>query len=97
MDETSNGFHHCTGYVPAKLDASFLSVPGVTGIADDMVIYGKSDHEHYGNLLNFLEVCRKNNLTLNPDKMQFRLPKVSSLDTLGVIRDYQLTQRRLKQ
>ena len=51
-------------------------MPGFTGIANDMIIYGKSDHEHYGNL-NFLEVCRKNNLTLNPDKMQFRLPKVS--------------------
>ena len=60
-----------------KLDAIFLSVPGVTGIADDMIIYGKTNHEHDGNLLNFLEVCRKNNLTLNPDKMQFRLPKVS--------------------
>ena len=60
-----------------KLDAIFLSVPGVTGIADDMIIFGKTDKEHDGNLLNFLEVCRKNNLTLNPDKMQFRLPKVS--------------------
>ena len=60
-----------------KLDAIFLSVPGVTGIADDMIIYGKTDQEHDGNLLNFLEVCRKNNLTLNLDKMQFRLPKVS--------------------
>ena len=60
-----------------KLDAIFLSVPGVTGIADDMIIYGKTNHEHDGNLLNFLEVCRKTNLTLNPDKMQFRLPKVS--------------------
>ena len=37
----------------------------------------KIDHEHDGNLLNFLEICRKNNLMLNPDKMQFRLPKVS--------------------
>ena len=27
--------------------------------------------------MNFLEVCRKNTLTLNPDKMQFRLPQVS--------------------
>ena len=27
--------------------------------------------------MNFLEVCRKNNLTLNPEKMQFRLPHVS--------------------
>ena len=52
-----------------KLDAIFLSVPGMTGIADDMIIFGKTDQEHDGNPLNFLEVCRKNNLTLNPDKM----------------------------
>ena len=57
-----------------KLDAIFLSIPGVTGIADDMIIYGRSDLEHDKHLINFLEVCRKNTLTLNPDKMQFRLP-----------------------
>ena len=79
-----------------KLDAIFLSVPGVTGKADDMIIYGKTDHEHDGNLLNFLEVCRKNNLTLNPDKCSSDFRKFPSLDTLGAIRDYQLTQRRLK-
>ena len=60
-----------------KLDGIFLDVPGVTGIADDMVIYGRSDLEHNKHLINFLEVCRKNTLTLNPDKMQFRLPQVS--------------------
>ena len=60
-----------------KLDAIFLDVPGVTGIADDMVIYERSDLEHDKHLINFLEVCRKNTLTLNPDKMQFRLPQVS--------------------
>ena len=60
-----------------KLDAIFLDVPGVTGIADDMIIYGRSDMEHDKHFLNFLEVCRKNTLTLNPDKMQFRLPQVS--------------------
>ena len=59
-----------------KLDAIFLSIPGVTGIADDM-IYGRTDQEHDEHLVNFLEVCRKNTLTLNPDKMQFRLPQVS--------------------
>ena len=59
----------------------FLSVPGVTGIANDMIIYGKTDKEHDESLLNFLEVFRKNNLTLNLDKMQFRLTNVSSLDT----------------
>ena len=60
-----------------KLDGIFLSVPGVTGIADDMIIYGRNDLEHDKHLVNFLEVCRKNNLTLNHDKMQFRLPQVS--------------------
>ena len=60
-----------------KLDGIFLDVPGVTGIADNMVIYGRSDLEHDKHLINFLEVCRKNTLTLNPDKMQFRLPQVS--------------------
>ena len=52
-----------------KLDAIFLDVPGVTGIADDMIIYGKDGFEHDGNVLNFLEICRKNNLTLNAEKM----------------------------
>ena len=60
-----------------KLDAIFLSIPGVTGIADDMIIYGRNDQEHDEHLVNFLEVCRKNTLTLNPDKMQFILPQVS--------------------
>ena len=60
-----------------KLDAIFLDVPGVTGIADDMVIYGRTNQEHDKHLVNFLEICRKNTLTLNPEKMQFRLPQVS--------------------
>ena len=42
-----------------KLDAIFLSVPGVTGIADDMIIYGRNDQEHDEHLVNFLEVHRK--------------------------------------
>ena len=60
-----------------KLSVIFLSVPGVTGIANDMIIYGKTSHVHDGNLFNLLEVCRKNISTSNPDKKQFRLPKVS--------------------
>ena len=60
-----------------KLNAIFLDIPGVTGIADDMVIYGKTDLEHDKHLINFLKIYRKNTLMLNPDKMQFRLPQVS--------------------
>ena len=39
-----------------KLDAIFLSIPGVTGIADDMIIYGRNDQEHDAHLVNFLKV-----------------------------------------
>ena len=60
-----------------KIDSIFFDIPGVTGIVDDMIIYGRDDQEHDGNLLNLLEVCRNNNLMLNAEKMQFRLPKVS--------------------
>ena len=80
-----------------KLDTIFLDVPGVTGIVDDMIIYGRSDLEHDKHLLNFLEVCRKNTLTLNPDKMQFRLPQFHSLDTTGVPRGSVQIQRKLQQ
>ena len=60
-----------------KLNTIFLDIPGVMGIADDMVIYGKTYLEHDRHLINFLNFYRKNTLTLNPDKMQFRLPQVS--------------------
>ena len=41
-----------------------------------MIIYGRSDLQHDNHLINFLEVCRRNTLALNLDKMQFRLPQV---------------------
>ena len=80
-----------------KLDAIFLSIPGVTGIADNMIIYGRNNQEHDAHLVNFLEVCRKNTLTLNLDKMQFRLPQFPSLDTNGVQGVSAQIQRRLLQ
>ena len=42
-----------------KLDAIFLDVPGVTGIADDMVIYGRTDLEHDKHLINFPQHLQK--------------------------------------
>ena len=60
-----------------KLDEIFHSVPGLTNIADDMVIYGKSIEEHDKHFLNFLSIVRKNNLKLNALKLQFKLEEVS--------------------
>ena len=81
-----------------KLNAIFLDIPGVMGIADDMVIYGKTDLEHDRHLINFLNICRKNTLTLNPDKKcNSGYHKYHSLDISGVQRGSVQIQRRLQQ
>ena len=49
----------------SKLDAIFIGMEGVIGIADDMVITGKDEIEHDRNFLAFMEKCMENNLTLN--------------------------------
>ena len=53
-----------------KLDSVYTGLPGVTGIADDMIIFGKSELEHDRNLLQFLETTRKNGLVLNKSKLR---------------------------
>ena len=54
------------------LDSVYIGLPGVTGIADDMVIFGKNEEEHDRNLILFLETTRKNGLVLNKRKLQFK-------------------------
>ena len=43
----------------SKLDAIFIGMEGVTGIADDMVIAGRDEMEHNRNILAFMEKCVK--------------------------------------
>ena len=61
----------------SKLDAIFIGMEGVTGIADDMIIAGKDEMEHGRNFLAFMEKCMENNLTLNSEKIQFKQKQVS--------------------
>ena len=56
----------------STLDAIFIGVEGVTGIADDMIIAGKDKMEHDSNFLAFMEKCMENNLTLNSEKIKFK-------------------------
>ena len=53
----------------SKLDAIFIGMEGVTGIADNMIIAGKDEMEHNRNFLAFMEKCMENNLTLNSEKI----------------------------
>ena len=61
----------------SKLDASFIGMEGVTGIADDMIIAGNDEMEHNRNFLAFMEKCMEHNLTLNSEKIQFKQSQVS--------------------
>ena len=42
-----------------KLDSVYIGLPGVTRIADDIIIYGKNDEEPDRNLIHFLETTWK--------------------------------------
>ena len=61
----------------SKLDSIFIGMEGVTGIVDDMAIAGRDEMEHDRNFLAFMEKCMSNNLTLNSEKIQFKLSQVS--------------------
>ena len=41
------------------LDSVYIGLPGVTGIADDMVIFSRNEEEHDRNLILFLETHQK--------------------------------------
>ena len=60
-----------------KLDAVYIGLPGVTGIANDMVVYSKTESEHNRNLNQFLETTRNNGLRLNKAKIQLKKKEVS--------------------
>ena len=77
MDAPSNGLCGGAGRISVETWCSLSQCAWNYQNYWDMILYGWTDQEHDANLLNFLEVCQRNNLTLNPDKMQFRLPKVS--------------------
>lgn len=46
---------------------------------DDLIVIGFSENQHLNNLKNVFELCRKNNLKLNPDKCEFFKHEVTFL------------------
>lgn len=76
----------CFGISPApelfmsKMHETIAGLPGVTCIADDILIFGSGDNiedaeaDHDRNLIGLLERCRERNLHLNSEKIQLRRP-----------------------
>ena len=82
------------------LDSVYIGLPGVTGIADDMVIFDRNEEEHDRNLILFLETTRKNGLVLNKKKLQFKKEEVSFFghrwNSTGISPDPKKTESILK-
>ena len=55
-----------------RLDKVLRLVPGVLGIANDIVIHGPTENTHDRTVLILCETARLNNLSLNSKKMQFK-------------------------
>ena len=55
-----------------RLDRVLRLVPGVLGIADDIVIHGVTENTHDGTVLVLCKTARLNNISLNSKKMQFK-------------------------
>ena len=60
-----------------KLDEILRDIPNVAGIADDILVFGSTDIEHDQAFINMLETCRKNNVGLNSEKLQFKQEKIN--------------------
>lgn len=60
-----------------KLDDIYKMIPNVTGIADDIIVFGSTEDEHDQAFVNMLEATRANNVILNSEKLQFKQQSVN--------------------
>ena len=60
-----------------KLDDIYKKIPNVTGIADDIIVFGSTEEEHDQAFVNMLEATRANNVSLNSEKLQFKQQSVN--------------------
>ena len=64
-----------------RLDRVLRLLEGIRRIADDILTHGETEIQHDGRLLTLLETARMNNLSLNPDKIQFKVYRLQILWT----------------
>ena len=60
-----------------KIDKIFQDIPQCVGIADDIVIFGYTDHDHDITLYSVLDRARKVGMKFNPDKCAFKRDSIS--------------------
>ena len=64
------------------MDQILEKCPGVIGIHDNIVIYGKTREDHETNLVNFLNVCQEEGIILNGKKLELCKEQVTFFSAL---------------
>ena len=59
------------------LHQELLGLPGVKCIADDMLIYGRDDADHDGNLEGFMKRCQLKGIKLNRAKLDYKCKEIT--------------------
>ena len=76
----------------SKLDAIFIGMKGVTGIADDTIIAGKDEMEHNRNFQAFMEKCMETTLLLMQRRSSSNRHRYLSMATL--VREWDFTRSK---
>ena len=76
MVDTNSIDYHLRSKGIFHLDDAYQDIENVCGIADDIIVAGETPQEHDDAMLKMLEASRKNNISLNSEKLQFKQQKV---------------------
>ncbi len=60
-----------------RMDLILEQCPGTIGIANDVTVYGEDDDDHNKNLLNLMEVARREGLVFNSAKCVIKVPRIN--------------------
>ena len=78
------------------LDQVYSNLKGVTGIADDMFIYGTSDDDHDQNLTNFLNRTREHGLKIGLEKIQYKKTSVAFYGSQFTTQGHKPTDKKIQ-
>ena len=75
------GISSASEVMQKRNEETFGDIPDVHIIADDMIIAGKDEEEHDATFRKVMKRAREQNVKFNPEKIQFKVPKVIYMGT----------------
>ena len=79
-----------------KLDEVFSGLEGVTGIANDMFIFGRTEEEHDRNLTNFLNRAREHGPKIGAQKIQCKKTSVEFYGLQSTAHGHKPTDKKIQ-